>query len=80
LGDALGIGNRIIRRAGGVGNAVQVATADAVAALGVGATIGDAAVTDSTADGLFADALLPGSFVDVDFLVQLGGCCGGLLF
>ena len=45
MGDALGIGDWIIRRAGILGNAVQVAAADAVAALGVRATIGDAAVT-----------------------------------
>ena len=63
MGDALGIGNGIIRRAGGVGNAVQVAAADAVAALGVGATVRDAAVADRAADRLFADAFLVGGFV-----------------
>jgi hypothetical protein len=76
LGDALGIGSGIIRPAGGVGNAVQVAAAHAVTALGVGATVGDAAIPDGATDGLLANALFVGRFMYVDLGVQVSSCCG----
>jgi len=76
LGDALSIGNGIIRRCRGVGNAVEVAAADAVTALGIGATVGDAAVTDGATDGLFVDALFACGLVDVDLGVEVRGRCG----
>jgi len=79
LGDALGIGNGIIRWAGSLGNAVQVAAADAVTALGVGAAVGDAAVANGTADCLLVDALFPRRFMDVDLGVQMSSCCGDQL-
>jgi len=79
LGDALGIGDRIIRRAGTLGNAVQVAAADAVAALGVGAAVGDAPVADGAADRLFVDALFAGGLVDVDLGVEVSGNRGNEL-
>ena len=76
MGDALGIGSGIIRPAGGLGNAVQVAAADAVAAFGVGATVGDSAPADGSADGLFANALFIGGFVDVDLGIEVSSSSG----
>ncbi len=76
MGDALGIGDGIIRRAGSLGNAVQVAAADAVAALGVGAAVGDAAIANGATDCLLADTLLTSGVVNVDFFVELGSGCG----
>jgi len=60
LGDALGIGYRIIRRRGTTGNALQVTAAHAVSALRIGATIGDAAFAHGAADGLLADPRFSG--------------------
>ncbi len=54
----------------GLGNAVQVATAGPLAALGVGAAVRDAAGADGAADGFLADAFLLGGLMNVDFGVQ----------
>src|SRR5205807_426211 len=66
-------------RCGGVGNAVQVAAANAVAALGVGATVGDAAIANGTADGLLADAFFLGGLMDVYLSVEVGTRSGDQL-
>jgi hypothetical protein len=73
LGDALGIGDGIIRRAGSLGNAIEIAAADAVAALGVGAAVGDAAIANGATDRLFMDALFVSGLVDVDLGVEVSG-------
>jgi hypothetical protein len=71
LGDALGIGDGIIRWCGGLGNAVQVAATDAVAAFGIGTAVRDTAITDRAADRLSADSLFRGGLVDVDLGIEM---------
>ena len=71
MGDVLGIGNGIISRGRGASKRLEVAAADAEAAAGVGATVGEGALPDGARDGFGVAGEELGGLLDADLDVEV---------